>query len=436
MYRAWGLISSVPFVTMYNDGVCSEKTRNIQGTAKMNRYRENKQSADLKEKSVSIAKTITELTKINTWCYYNSNLIFFGSHYEYPEIAKDLPQPYIHELAEKKDPINCIRYHGILTFGIINMDPIYMVVGPVLENTVSAGSLKDLVKCFTADETEQEKFVENLSKCVTMSVYSFVPILLNVYQMLHFQDTRSTIEPDVDNFILTSDISFMEDSIDERITRKVKLSNFFNDIIIAGDVKGMYDWLQAYPDMLFCPEVLDDPLRNAKNSFLIGSTLASQSAIRGGMDMLHALHMHQNYIRKSENSTSEEEVTHLLRSSLIEYTEQVYKHKNSSVKTKLIADALRYIHQHLYSNLRTEDIAKNLYVSRGHLSTEFSREMGISISRYIRNEKINEAEKLLKMTDKSLSAISEELGFSSQSYFTKVFRKATGKTPNEFRKKK
>ncbi len=48
--------------------------------------------------------------------------------------------------------------------------------------------------------------------------------------------------------------------------------------------------------------------------------------------------------------------------------------------------------------------------------------------------KTEEAKRLLRYTDKHLTAISSYLGFSSQSHFTNVSRKYTGKSPNEYRK--
>ena len=132
---------------------------------------------------------------------------------------------------------------------------------------------------------------------------------------------------------------------------------------------------------------------------------------------------------------SEEEVYILTQQMFIDYTEKVNKIKRIEAKTNLIADALNYIHSHLYTSLRTEDIAKALFVSRAYLSTMFHNETGKTISSYIRDEKIQEAKKLLRRTEQPLSRISTELGFSSQSYFTRVFKQVTGVTPNDYRNK-
>ena len=57
----------------------------------------------------------------------------------------------------------------------------------------------------------------------------------------------------------------------------------------------------------------------------------------------------------------------------------------------------------------------------------------ISLTDYILREKTEEAKKLLRHTDKPILAVSEYLGFSSQSHFTRVFKKITGLTPGKYR---
>ena len=61
--------------------------------------------------------------------------------------------------------------------------------------------------------------------------------------------------------------------------------------------------------------------------------------------------------------------------------------------------------------------------------------MGITLSRYIRNQKIDVACSMLRHLDESSLSIANYLGFSSQSHFIQVFKKTTGMTPEEYRRK-
>ena len=74
-----------------------------------------------------------------------------------------------------------------------------------------------------------------------------------------------------------------------------------------------------------------------------------------------------------------------------------------------------------------------LFLSRSRLSTRFKAETGKNLSDYIAEERIEEAKRLLVYTDKSLSAVSAYLCFSSQSHFSRTFKKFTGRTPADYR---
>lgn len=72
-------------------------------------------------------------------------------------------------------------------------------------------------------------------------------------------------------------------------------------------------------------------------------------------------------------------------------------------------------------------------MGRSYLSTKFKNETGKKLIDYILECKINEAQYLLKFSDKSVAKISDYLGFVNQSHFTRTFQKFTGQTPNQYR---
>ena len=104
--------------------------------------------------------------------------------------------------------------------------------------------------------------------------------------------------------------------------------------------------------------------------------------------------------------------------------------------SKLEADVYNYVSLHLAEHITTEAIAKSLFLSRGYLSTRFKEETGQSLSDYIREQKLTEAERLLDLPVYSLAEISEMLGYSSQGHFSNAFKKLTGITPLEYRQRK
>lgn len=70
-----------------------------------------------------------------------------------------------------------------------------------------------------------------------------------------------------------------------------------------------------------------------------------------------------------------------------------------------------------------------------YLSAKFKEEAGETLTDFIWKEKTEEAKRLLRYSDKPVTAIGSYLGFSSASHFSRVFKSYVGNTPSEYREK-
>lgn len=105
--------------------------------------------------------------------------------------------------------------------------------------------------------------------------------------------------------------------------------------------------------------------------------------------------------------------------------EQLRKRFDAFVFDRVFARQVRGQHmdlRRLSEPISIADIAAALYMSRGYLCEKFKKESGSTLSDFILSAKIDEATRLLSLTDKSISAIGEYLGFSSQSLFGNTFK--------------
>ena len=118
------------------------------------------------------------------------------------------------------------------------------------------------------------------------------------------------------------------------------------------------------------------------------------------------------------------------------YTQRVARIRSGHYATELVINVANYVQKHLSETITTDQVAELLFMNRQHLSRRFTKEAGITLSAFIRNEKVEEAKRLLRYTDKSVSAIALYLGFSSQSHLSRIFKETTGMTPGEYREKK
>ena len=118
-----------------------------------------------------------------------------------------------------------------------------------------------------------------------------------------------------------------------------------------------------------------------------------------------------------------------------DYTERVQRLQRGSCTSKLMIDVVNYIRHHISEPITVEKMAEALFMSRPYLSRKFIEETGESLTDFVLKEKTEKAKRLLRYSDKPLTAIGAYLGFSSASHFSRVFKTYVGSTPSEYREK-
>ena len=162
-------------------------------------------------------------------------------------------------------------------------------------------------------------------------------------------------------------------------------------------------------------------------------------------DSLPHLKMIENVLRVVETSRREPfgyefDVRNLLSDfwkQLLEDTKDVQSATAtaSTVDTERIKQMTHFIREHCGEKLSLEDIAASAGISTRECTRCFSRCINVSPNVYLTQARLSRAAELLSTSAMTILEISEECGFSSPSYFGKVFREAMGCTPKEYRDK-
>ena len=95
---------------------------------------------------------------------------------------------------------------------------------------------------------------------------------------------------------------------------------------------------------------------------------------------------------------------------------------------------LAYIEEHLAEDITVTDLANVACLSVFHFTRAFAATMGVPPHRYVSRRRLESAKTMIATGGASLSEIAFNCQFSSQSSFTRAFRRATGMTPNEYRR--
>ena len=107
------------------------------------------------------------------------------------------------------------------------------------------------------------------------------------------------------------------------------------------------------------------------------------------------------------------------------------------LESKLTVSIMKMIDEQFCNpSLSLESIAKKFNFSSSYISKLIKKDTGMSFNEIINTKRLNYARELLrKEMDLSINEISEKVGYSSQHYFSRIFKQTTGLTPIEYRNK-
>ena len=178
-----------------------------------------------------------------------------------------------------------------------------------------------------------------------------------------------------------------------------------------------------------------NPLTNIKYHFVVTTAMLTRYCIDGGLEPEQAYRLSDFYILKMDSCTSVREVADLHHIMAKDFTGKIAtsEKKFCSVQTCQLMHQL-YLQSHK-ERITIQDLAEHTGLSCNYLSRIFKQNLGVSISDYIREQKIEKATHLLRYSDQSIVDIAAYLSFSSQSHFIQIFEDYTGLTPKKYRDK-
>lgn len=96
--------------------------------------------------------------------------------------------------------------------------------------------------------------------------------------------------------------------------------------------------------------------------------------------------------------------------------------------------AVRYVDQNFYKDISLQEISDHSFFSLTYFSEQFKLKTGKSFNHYLNDLRVEKARELLMVPELKIAEIAELVGYHNCSYFIKIFKQKTGRTPNDFRK--
>ena len=103
-------------------------------------------------------------------------------------------------------------------------------------------------------------------------------------------------------------------------------------------------------------------------------------------------------------------------------------------QSDLLKSIFSYIDRHLTTQVHLSEAAGEIGVSNAYLSTVFKKEMGVNFIEYVNQKKVELAKRMLD-EGKLVYEVSDVLGFENCTYFSKVFKKYEGISPDGYKRK-
>ena len=202
------------------------------------------------------------------------------------------------------------------------------------------------------------------------------------------------------------------------------------ECISSGDAERIEGVVKRYIEHL--RDFVQDDMGCARDAMYFVWAQFNLAATRAGLSEYVASDIHKGYYRRLESAENTEEILAMCRQHAVDLCKAVSNVRRELGYSEPVAACCAYIREHIYEKLTVDGLSEALHFGKSYLSHRFREETGVTILEFIHREKIEEA-KLLLRSHIPISDIAEELGYSSQSHFTDVFKRLAGMTPHRFR---
>ena len=321
-------------------------------------------------------------------------------------------------------------YYGLFR---VKNDAVALLIGPVSLIPVNTSSAAKILRSMGEPASRAKELVDYFSSIPSYPLRTFLQILCTVNYFINGE------KMDVGQLLLTEEMPPLDPAVlpqpsEVEIHNTMELEEMMLSCVEHGRTEDILKMFSA-PAAGRAGEMASDALRQQKNLIICTATLVTRAAIRGGMNQEQAFALSDMYIQKAELMSDVLSLTRLNAQMVLDFTKRVEAEKTGIHQSKLVRKARDYIITHISESVTTEALSRELGLNRTYLCKLFTEETGLTINQYVTHIKMEEAKRLMDITPKSITEIAAYLGYSSQSYFQKVFKNQYGITPGEYKNK-
>lgn len=215
------------------------------------------------------------------------------------------------------------------------------------------------------------------------------------------------------------------------IEKRYQVERELMNAVSAGNIKEAIRHNHRFASYRLTPRSLS-PLRDRKNLAFVFNTLLRKAAEIGGVHPLHIDNLSRTLAIQIENAMTLEQLEEICSNMIRKYCILVQNYARRSY-SELTRTCMNYIEFYYNTELSLSLLADKCSVSPSHLSTVFSKDTRMTVTDYIHKTRIRQALILLNTTTLSIGEIASRCGFGDANYFSRIFRKYQGQSPQNYR---
>ncbi len=313
----------------------------------------------------------------------------------------------------------------------------YLIIGPASPHKHAPAEIHQLTILRGVPEEKRAAYTERLERIPVFSFRQFLTTICLVHYMFNGrlvspEDillSRSPIPAKVDDQLAQAIFNARENQV---IHTPASFEHYILQAVSDGNLPKLKQALLS-PVSGSIGKMSDDPIRQEKYTFICFVTLVTRAAIAGGLNQELTFSLSDIYCQRVDRLQNISDIARLSWEMCMDFTQKVEAVKWKNKPSPGVMQCCEYISLHLHENIDLTQLTNLARTSSKTLSKRFRSETGLTINDYIHRERIKEAQSLLKYTDYSISEIGYYLQYNSQSYFSSIFKKFSGLTPQQYR---
>lgn len=176
--------------------------------------------------------------------------------------------------------------------------------------------------------------------------------------------------------------------------------------------------------------------------YLFRMTTVPEQKLEAGRELMHLLENLLSEIEEKEGITRGESDENLYTVEEVrDYYEACFSNIYEEIQEKIggrysrtVLEMMRYIRKHYSRELSLELMGEIFHMNGVYLGQMFKKEVGVTFLKYVTNLRIEEAKRILRQENSTVSEAAKQVGYQTSQYFSQIFTKNVGMNPQDYKK--